>query len=91
MAKVGFEHHGQWTSETARKMLSARGGRAAALAHKANGWKHQKRIAQISRLRRIRQTLLRRLTKLEADWAKVFAGETLLEHMLSLDSAKFSR
>ena len=90
MAKVGFEHHGCWTSETARKMLSARGGRAAARIHKANGWKHQKRIAQISRLRRIRQTLLRRLTKLEADWAHVF-GETLLEHLLSRDSAKFSR
>jgi hypothetical protein len=45
MAKVGFEHHGQWTSVSARKMLSCRGARKANLVHKANGWKHQKRIA----------------------------------------------
>ena len=81
MAKVGFPHQGQWTSESARKMLSARGGRAAALIHKANGWKHQKRIAQISRARRMRRTLSQTLTKLEADWAG-FNGETLFDHLL---------
>jgi hypothetical protein len=81
MAKVGFEHHGQWTSESARKMLSARGGRAAARTHKANGWKHQKRIAQISRARRMRQTLFTNLAKLEADWEHVF-GETLFDHLV---------
>ena len=90
MAKVGFEHHGRWTSESARKMLSARGGRAAARTHKANGWEHQKHIAQVSRLRRMRLTLFTNLAKLEAHWAHVF-GETLLEHLLSRDSAKFSR
>ena len=81
MAKVGFEHHGRWTSESARKMLSARGGRATALIHKANGWKHQKRIAQISRARRMRLTLSRRLAKLKADWAGVY-GEPLSDHFL---------
>jgi hypothetical protein len=81
MAKVGFEHHGRWTSESARKMLSARGGRAAARTHKANGWKHQKYIAQVSKLRRMRLTLPQKLTKLEADWEHVF-GETLFDHLV---------
>jgi hypothetical protein len=81
MAKVGFEHHGPWNSTSARKMLSARGGRAAARTHKANGWKHQKRIAQISRARRMRRTLSQRLAKLEADCVHLF-GEPLLEHLL---------
>jgi hypothetical protein len=62
-------------------MLSARGGRAAALIHKANGWKHQKRIAQISRVRRMRLTLFTNLAKLQADWVQVF-GEPLSVHLV---------
>ena len=56
--------------------------RKANLVHKANGWKHQKRIAQISRAHRMRLTLSQKLTKLDADWPRVF-GEALLEHLLN--------
>ena len=61
-------------------MLSMRGGRAAARTHKANGWEHQKRIAQISSARRKRLTLSKILAKLETEWPQVY-GETLLEHL----------
>jgi hypothetical protein len=81
MAKVGFEHHGPWTSESARKMLSCRGARKANLVHKSNGWKHQKRIAAFGLATRQRQAAARRLAQLEAYWVQVF-GETLFEHLL---------
>jgi len=79
--KPGFPHGGRFTSETARKMLSMRGGRAAAKTHRANAWKHQKRIGAVGRLTRIRKALPKRLAMLEARWVEVY-GETLLEHLL---------
>jgi hypothetical protein len=79
--KPGFPHHGRFTSESARKMLSMRGGRAAAKTHRENGWKHQKRIGAVGRLTRVRKALTKRLAMLEAKWVEVY-GETLFEHLL---------
>ena len=81
MAKVGFEHHGQWTSESARKMLSARGGRATAKINRLNDFARLKEIAKFGRITRSRQAATRKLAKLEADWVRLF-GEPLFEHLL---------
>ena len=62
-------------------MLSRRGGIKAAATHQANHWQHQKRIGELGRLTRSRQSLPKKLALLEADWVRVF-GETLLEHLL---------
>ncbi len=80
MAKVGFEHHGQWTSESARKMLSSRGGRATAKINRLDNFARLKEIAKFGRLTRSRLSATRNLAKLEADWVRLF-GEPLFEHL----------
>lgn len=77
MAKVGFEHHGRFNSVSARKMLSARGGRASAKTHAADGWLHLERIRPAALASRQRQAAVKRLLNLEAYWEKVF-GEPLV-------------
>jgi hypothetical protein len=56
-----------FNSITGRAALSARGGHATARIWRAQGWSHQKRIANISRISRSRQALLKRVASLRVD------------------------
>src|SRR5215469_10528521 len=81
LMRPGFEHHGQFNSETARKALCRRGGLAAARVHRTSDWQHQKTISALGCAARTRQRLERQLPKFEADWERVF-GEPLWTHLL---------
>jgi hypothetical protein len=81
MKPVSFKVSRRLTARTARQLLSMRGGRNAAKTHEATGWSHQKRIAQISRAKRLPLALLSKLSKIEGKWIEAF-GCTLLEYLL---------
>ena len=82
MSKPGFEHHGRFTSVTARKMLSHRGGVASAKVRALNGYK----ALQDGHVRYLllakRERLLKQAATLDAEWVRVY-GCTLLEYLLS--------
>ena len=85
MSKPGFEHHGPWTSVTARKMLSARGGRNAQKTLRAQGYKHLIAASAKGRLTRSRNAISSHVFKLDAQCARVY-GCTLLEYLLTRGS-----
>ena len=85
MSKPGFPHHGQFTSVTARKMLSMRGGRASAKAAARDNYAHLKSIVQLSVNVRMRKSCLRAIALLDAKCARVY-GCTLLEYLLTRGS-----
>jgi hypothetical protein len=61
----------RFDSITGRAALSARGGHATARIWRAQGWSHQKRIANISRISRSRQALLKRVARLSDDSSRI--------------------
>ena len=85
--KPGFEHHGKFTSETARKMLSMRGGRATAHQAALNGYTHLHAIRALSINVKMRQGCQRSLAKLEPKWARTY-GTTLLQYLLERESTR---
>ena len=80
--KPGFEHHGRLTSETARKMLSMRGGRNSAAIASRDGYKRLLALQPLALLVRKRKACIRRLAELEA-LCQLAYGMDLLTYLLT--------